>query len=331
MDTSETVTSSFFPHDLYKIHQELKSSVINTPLLSLGSLGKKLTGQVLVKVESLQKTGAFKYRGALYRLMKLNNIERKQGVIAYSSGNFACGLAAAGRALGISVRLVMPSDAPVIKIQNAENYSAQVILCHDSDPSREEAAARMATQIAEKYGLTLLHPFDDPLLIQGQGTVAIELLEQLQELSMPLDNLLCPVGGGSLVAGSSLVPDKKFHLYGVEPKGYDGMNQSLRNGKVCRALGHVKSHCDALQALSPGQNNFEIAQDNGVRGLVVNERSLKAAIELAFSELKLVLEPSGAVAIAALLEHPGLFYGKTSVAIATGGNVDRELFAKLIR
>ena len=319
--------------ELKRIHGLIQPHIQTTPLLTLKSLSNELAGRVIVKPESLQVTGAFKFRGALYRLMTLSEVEKKQGVTAYSSGNFARGLATAGRLLGIRVHLVMPADAPQNKIDNARREGAEVLLCCQSSPSREEAAAAMAAQFAKDHNHVLLHPFDDPLIIHGQSSVAVELLEQLKANGLSCDNLLCPVGGGSLVAGSSLVfpPESNSpQVYAVEPEGYAGMLESLIAGSIRRAPGKPHSDCDALQARSPGQANFEIVSHSGVIGVQVAESYIQKAVRMAFEELKLVLEPSGAIGLAALLQYPDTFRGKTTVVIATGGNVDRELFTRLL-
>ena len=319
--------------ELKRIHELIKPHIQTTPLLPLKSLSNDLDGRVIVKPESLQVTGAFKFRGALYRLMTLSDDDKKQGVAAYSSGNFARGLATAGKLLGVRIHLVMPADAPQNKIDNARREGAEVLLCQESSPSREEAAATMAARFAKDHNLILLHPFDDPLIIYGQSSVAVELLGQLEANGLRCDNLLCPVGGGSLVAGSSLIfvpGGNSPQIYAVEPEGYAGMQESLLSGKIRRAPGQPHSDCDALQARSPGQANFDIVRQADVMGLKVTERYIHKAVRLAFEELKLVLEPSGAIGLAALLQYPDTFRGKTTVVIATGGNVDRALFTRLL-
>ena len=191
----------------------------------------------------------------------------------------------------------------------------------------------MAQQLSQQQGFTLLHPFDDPILIQGQSAVAVELLEQLNHLNQKCDSLLCPVGGGSLVAGSSLIFSPKqtdTQVYGIEIEGFDGMRISLEEGHLSRAKGLLPSQCDALQALSPGDNNYSIARRTAVKGLTVSERFISQAVKLASQELKLVLEPSGAISIAALLQYPEYFKGQDITVIATGGNIDMEPLARIL-
>ena len=310
---------------------QIRKYVRTTPLLRSDHLSQLIHGEVMVKAESLQVTGAFKYRGALYRLLNMTNMQKKQGVVAYSSGNFAAGLAAAGQLLNIPVQLVMPHDAPVNKVRNAEHYQASVILCQHCDPSREEAASNMARTIAQLSGAALLHPFDDPEIIIGQASVALEMLEQLESLQKRCDHLLCPVGGGSLVAGSSLALHRQAQVWAVEAEGYHGMTLSLQQGRRCRAPGKLPCECDALMAVEPGVANLVVTMQTGVKGMTVNSEQVHNAVRLAFSELHLVLEPSGAVGLAAIMKSPEAFLGKTVVIIASGGNVDREKYASLIR
>ena len=330
---SSTSTMLPTPDILKEVYQQQQPYTRVTPLLLSESLSKRIHGEVLVKAESLQKTGAFKFRGAIYRLLSLTPELRQRGVTAYSSGNFARGLAAAGQILKIKVTLVMPADAPENKISNARKLGAHIVLCQQMEPSREEAAQKLSEEIAAQNGSVLLHPFDDPEIIKGQSAVGIELMQQLQEKQTLCQSLLCPVGGGSLVAGCSLLFDTfntGTQVYGVEPEGYAGMNQSLMVNQLSRAPGKNLSHCDALLSRSPGKANFEVVRQTRVKGLQVSEHFVVEAIQMAFEELKLVLEPSGAIALGALLQNPDAFRGQTVVVIATGGNVDRTLFFELL-
>ena len=311
--------------------QQIRGHIRNTPLIKSDYLSNLIKGDVLIKAESLQVTGAFKFRGALYRLLNLTEKQQKQGVTAYSSGNFAAGLAAAGQILNIPVHLVMPHDAPDSKIQNAKKYGAHVTLCESNYPSREEAACNMAKELALSRNATLLHPFDDYEIIIGQASVALELQEQLEQSGICCDHLLCPVGGGSLVAGSSLVFGASAQVWAVEVDGYQGMSLSLQNGNRCRAQGNRPCDCDALMALEPGVANLDITLKTDVKGITVNSQNINQAVRLAFSEMNLVLEPSGAVAIAAIIENTELFENKTVVAIGSGGNVDAEKYASILQ
>lgn len=310
--------------------EQIRRFVRTTPLIKSDLLSDLTNGEVFVKAESLQITGAFKFRGALYRLLNLNKEQKERGVTAYSSGNFAAGLAAAGRILNIPVRLVMPHDAPESKIQNARYYGAHITLCDSNTPSREEAASNMAQELAKTHGATLLHPFDDYEIIVGQASVALELQEQLGHMGKSCNHLLCPVGGGSLVAGSSLVFDECVQVWAVEINGYQGMNLSLQNGRRCRAQGNTPSDCDALMALEPGVANLDITLQTGVKGITVTTNKVHEAVRLGFQEMNLILEPSGAVAIAAIMENREFFENTTVVAIGSGGNVDFEKYASIL-
>lgn len=322
------------PLTLREVYSQQQPYTRVTPLLPFTTLSQRIDGEVLVKAESLQKTGAFKFRGAIYRLLQLSPEQQTTGVTAYSSGNFARGLAAAGQILGVRVTLVMPADAPEIKITSARQLGAEVILCQDMEPSREEAAQTMARELSASNGSVLLHPFDDPEIIKGQSAVAVELKQQLKALQSACDSLLCPVGGGSLVAGCSLLFDP-FHtntqVFAVEPEGFAGMDQSLMVDRLSRAPGKNLSHCDALLSRSPGQANFNIVRQTRVKGLQVSEHFIVEAMQMAFNELKLVLEPSGAIALGAILQSPEQFRQQSVVAIATGGNVDTGLFCELLQ
>ena len=220
----------------------------------------------------------------------------------------------------------MPHDAPRNKIQSARERGAQVLLCKSHSPSREEAASQMAAELAHKHGQTLLHPFDDLLLIKGQASVAIELDEQLQSAGITPDDIVCPVGGGSLLAGTSMVFHPRSQVTAAEPEGFASMGLSLLNNEVTRAEGNQPCDCDALQALVPGKANFNVLQHRGHEGLTVSPHKVREAMSMAFHELKLVLEPSGAIALAAVLEHSSRFMKKNVVVIATGGNVDHSAF-----
>lgn len=320
---------------LKKIYQSQQSYTRKTPLIHSEELGARVRGKVFVKAESLQKTGAFKFRGALHRLLQLTEQEKSRGVVAYSSGNFARGLAAAGEILGIDVHIVMPADAPKNKIDSALAHGAEVKLCDESQPSREEAAAAEAVKLSQQHNYSLLHPFDDATLIQGQSAVAMETSEQLEQLGETCHFLLCPTGGGSLVAGSSMVfntvnyPETK--VLAIEPSGYEGMTLSIEQGRRARANGNLVSSCDALQALSPGETNLLIVQNSEVAGLTVDEAFVNEAIRFAAFNMKLILEPSGAIGLGALLQHSEKFGGKTTVIIASGGNIDIEEYARIIQ
>jgi threonine dehydratase len=303
-----------------------------TPLLRSEALARETgAAEVWVKAESLQWTGSFKLRGAYWRLTQLTPAERARGVVAFSSGNFAQGLAAAGRAQGVPVTIVMPFDAPEPKRVATEGYGARVVLSQHGDRPREEVAAALARQIAAEQGLTLLHPFDDRAVVVGQGGAGLEALEQLGDSAVDL--LACCVGGGGLLGGVSLAfryRSPGTELWAVEPEGYDGMGVSLSAGQITRVASGRVTICDALQATQPGAAPFAAARAAGVRGMSVPDAPVRRALRFAFERLKLVLEPSGAVALAALLDGRLPVAGRRVLVYATGGNVSVEAFSRYL-
>lgn len=311
-----------------------RAATQETPMLEAPALAA-LTGaaRVFVKPESLQWAGSFKIRGAYWRLTRLSPEEAARGVVAYSSGNFAQGLAAAGQRLGVPVTIVMPVDAPEAKRRATEGYGARVVLSHHGARPREEAASELARTIAGEEGLTLLHPFDDPAIVAGQAGAGLEAIAQLGARAAHADLVLCPVGGGGLIGGVSLA----FHylspttrVVAVEPAGYNAMGASLAEGAIRRVASGMPTICDALQATAPGAAPFEAARAAGVTGLQIADAEVRRALLIAFEKLKLVLEPSGAVALAALLSGAVEAAGLSVLVYATGGNVAFADFARFL-
>ncbi|MEX0286831.1 MAG: threonine/serine dehydratase [Paracoccaceae bacterium] len=305
-----------------------------TPLLESEALAREIgAARVFVKPESLQWAGSFKIRGAYWRLMQLSPEERRKGVVAYSSGNFAQGLAAAGRAQGVPVTIVMPVDAPVTKRQATEGFGARVVLSDHGAQPREEAASRLAGELAVSEGLVLLHPFDDPAIVAGQAGAGLEALEQLTRAGAHADLAICPVGGGGLLGGVSLAfryESPGTRVLAVEPEGYDAMGTSLADGEIQRVASGLPTICDALQATQPGSAPFAAARFAGVEGVTVSDQAVRTAMRFAFERLKLVLEPSGAVALAAAMDRAVPTAGRTVLVYATGGNVGFEDFARFL-
>ncbi|MER8574447.1 threonine/serine dehydratase [Mesorhizobium sp. M1409] len=296
-----------------------------TPLLESTALARETgAARVFIKPESLQWAGSFKVRGAYWRLKQLSADEARKGVVAYSSGNFAQGLAAAGQALGIPVTIVMPIDAPVAKRDATAGYGARVVLTDHGERAREEVAAAKAREIAETEGLALLHPFDDPEIVAGQAGAGLEAIDQLEAKGSSADLLFCSVGGGGLIGGVSLA----FHylspateIIGVEPEGFNGMGASLARGSIETMPIGPKSICDGLMSRRPGDAPFAAVKTAGVRGITVDDSSVRRAMRIAFERMKLVLEPSGAASLAALLGGKVDVKDKTVLVVATGGNV----------
>jgi threonine dehydratase len=282
-------------------------------------------GRVLVKVESLQRTGSFKIRGAYNRLVQLGPAERGAGVVAFSSGNHAQGVAAAARMLGIPATIVMPADAPRVKLENTRALGAEVVLYDRARESREEIAARLARE----RGATLVPAFDDPHVIAGQGTVGLELMQQAAELGLEPDQVLVPCSGGGLVSGTAiavraLAPDAA--VYGVEPEAFDDTRRSLAAGTLLRNPPEARSICDALQSSPPGRLTFAINRELLAGILTVSDPEVEMAMARAFRDLRLVIEPGGAVALAAALADRIPLAGRTTAIVVSGGNVDAATF-----
>jgi threonine dehydratase len=302
---------------------------VRTPLLSSPALDERLGAKVFFKPEMLQRTGSFKFRGAFNKLSAIPQAARAGGVVAFSSGNHAQGVAAAARILGMQATIVMPADAPVSKRERTKGYGAKVIL-HDRDREDREAIAR---DIAGKCGATLVPPYDDPQIIAGQGTVGREIAEDLVAIQVSPDIVVAPASGGGLIAGIATAVKAKFPEVTVmcaEPEGFDDHARSLRAGHRQAHDAKGRTICDALMALIPGEITFAINQRLLSKGVIASDEEVGAAVGFVFRELKLVCEPGGAVALAALLSGRIEARGKTIVIVLSGGNVDADLFTKLI-
>jgi threonine dehydratase len=311
--------------ELRKAYAVTSQATQLTPLLESTALARETgAARVFVKPESLQWAGSFKARGAYWRLKQLSPEEARKGVVAYSSGNFAQGLAAAGQSLGIPVTIVMPIDAPAAKRDATAGYGARVVLTDHGERAREEVAAAKAREISETEGLALLHPFDDPQIVAGQAGAGLEALDQLGAKDASADLLFCSVGGGGLIGGVSLAfhyLSPKTQTIGVEPEGFNGMGSSLTHGSIETMPIGPKSICDGLMARAPGKAPFAAVKAAGVQGVTVGDASVRQAMKIAFERLKLVLEPSGAAPLAALFDGKVDVKGKTVLVMATGGNV----------
>jgi threonine dehydratase len=300
-----------------------------TPLLTLPELDALTGARVFLKAEPLQRTGSFKFRGAYNRLARLNENERKAGVVAMSSGNHAQGVATAAQLLGIPALIVMPKDSPALKRERTAAAGAEIVLF---DREKEDRVA-IANRIAAERGATLVPPFDDFHIMAGQGTVGREIVEDLAAQGLKPDAVIVPVSGGGLLAGVALAvhevaPSAK--IYAGEPEGFDDHTRSLAAGKRLSNERLGGSICDGLLAQAPGELTFAVNQPHVAGGLVVSEDEVKHAVGYAFRELKLVVEPSGAVPLAALLAGRLDVKGQVVVAVISGGNVDPALFARLV-
>ncbi|HEY8506755.1 MAG TPA: threonine/serine dehydratase [Steroidobacteraceae bacterium] len=296
-----------------------------TPLLHATHLSELKGATVLVKAENLQVGGAFKFRGAYNRLSQLSDEERARGVVAWSSGNHAQGVAAAGQRLGVRTTIVMPHDAPRMKVDNTRRFGGEVVFYDRYNESREEIGRR----ICEERGATAVPPFDDPHIIAGQGTVGLEIAGQAKALGYELDALIVPASGGGLLAGCALAMSgvsPRTKVYSVEPQGFDDLARSLASGQRESNSPGGRTLCDALMAPSPGEITFPIHKRLVSGGFAVSDAQVLAAIAYAWRELKLVLEPGGAVTLAAVLHDVFDCKGRTVALVLSGGNVDASVF-----
>ncbi|MBM9593084.1 threonine/serine dehydratase [Rhodobacteraceae bacterium MCCB 386] len=300
-----------------------------TPLLTSPFLDEIAGRRVLVKAECLQHTGSFKFRGGYSALSALPEAARVRGVIAYSSGNHAQGVALAARMHGVPAVIVMPSDAPALKIANTRALGAEVITYDRAGESREE----IGEALAGERGLTLIRPYDEPQVIAGQGTAGLEIAAQVAEAGVGQADVLVPCGGGGLTSGIALALEARatgLRARPVEPEGFDDTTRSLAEGRIVTNDRTSGSICDAIVTPAPGRITFPIMARLCGPGLVVSEDDCLRAMAVAFLRLKIVVEPGGAVALAAALFHPDAVQGDAVVAVASGGNVDPALFREAL-
>ncbi len=302
----------------------LDGHVRRTPLLFSPFLDEIAGRRIFVKPECLQHTGSFKFRGAWSAISGLSPEVREKGVIAFSSGNHAQGVALAAKLHGIPAVIIMPADAPRIKIENTRAYGAEVVLYDRATEDRDAIGARLSAE----RNLTLIKPFDEPLVIAGQGTAGLEIAEQAKELGIDNADVLVPTGGGGFISGVSLALAAKapgFTVHPCEPEGFDDVTRSLASGKIEKNATQSGSLCDAIITPQPGNITFPIMSRFCGAGLVVTEDEALKAMAIAFSRLKIVVEPGGAVALAAALFN-GEKLGDTVIAVCSGGNVDGDIF-----
>jgi threonine dehydratase len=316
--------------DLLAARRRLGTLACRTPLIEHPALNAQVGGRVLLKAENLQRVGAFKFRGAYNKVAQVDRKAFPGGVVACSSGNHAQGVAAAATLLGFRSAIVMPADAPRLKIERTRAFGAEVV-AYDRVKEVRDAIAR---ELCASRRAALVHPFDDIDVIAGQGTAGLEMMEQAEAIGATPDIVLVGASGGGLISGVSIAVKEKSPstvIYSVEPAGFDDLARSLESGAHERNAALSGSICDALLAVTPGELTFEVAKRNLAGGLSVTDEEAKAAVRYAFEELKLVVEPGGAVSLAAILAGKLPLQGKTVAAVLSGGNIDPSLFAEIIQ
>lgn len=307
----------------------LRGHIRRTPMVGSPFLDVVAGRRLLVKAECLQHTGSFKARGGWSAVSALSAEARARGVIGYSSGNHAQGLARAAAELGAPCVIIMPSDAPALKIANTRALGAEVVLYDRAGESREEIGEALSAE----RGLTLIRPYDEPLVIAGQGTTGLEIAAQAAEAGVASAEVLVPCGGGGLTAGTALALEARapgLRVRPAEPEDFDDTARSLASGGIERNARLAGSLCDAIITPQPGALTFPINRRLCGPGLVVTEEEALRAMGLAFLHLKLVIEPGGAVALAAALFRGSELEGDTVIAVASGGNVDPQVFARAL-
>jgi threonine dehydratase len=315
--------------DVDEAARRLDGVALRTPLVTSAALDAMTGGRVFLKAETLQRTGSFKFRGAYNRLSAIPMERRAGGVVAYSSGNHAQGVAAAARLLGMLCVIVMPTDAPRAKRERTAALGAQIVLYDRAHEDREA----IAEAIAAERGATLVPPYDDALIIAGQGTAGREIVDDLNALGLKPEVVVVTASGGGLTAGIALAVKARVPtaaVYTAEPQGFDDHARSFRSGQREQNAALTGTICDALMARMPGKLTFAINRSLVGAGVVASDEEVAAAVAFAFAELKLVVEPGGAVALAALMTRKIDITGKVAVAVLSGGNVDPELFSRLV-
>lgn len=317
------------PDDVLAARRRIAGRVVRTPMLRHPLLDDRAGGTVLLKPEPLQRTGSFKLRGATNAILQLSEAERRAGVVTYSSGNHGQAIACAAASVGARATVVMPADAPLIKAESTARWGAEIVTY---DRARDDRVA-VAAAIAERTGAAIVPPFDHPHVIAGQGTAALELAEDAESAGLRMDALLVCTGGGGLIGGSALAMEAVSpgtQVYAVEPEGWDDTGRSLRAGRREPAPGGGSLLCDALLAPMPGVLTFAVNQPRLAGGVAVADDEVLAAMAFAFTHLKLVVEPGGAVCLAALLSGRFRAEGRVVGATLSGGNVDGAVFARAL-
>lgn len=316
--------------DVRAAAERIKALAVVTPLLEHPVLNERAGGRVLLKAETMQRVGAFKFRGAYNAVSQVDKAAYPGGVVACSSGNHAQGVAHAATLCGMKSAIVMPADSPRLKLARTKAFGAEVVTYDRATEDRDA----IALAICKERKAAFIHPFDDPRVIAGQGTAGLELMAQAKAVGAVPDAVLVCCSGGGLLTGVALAvkeANPKAEVYSVEPAGFDDMARSLKSHKIEKNPSASGSICDSLMAPSPGKNTFALAEKLVAGGLVVTDEDARDAMRFAFTELKLVIEPGGAVALAAVLKGKIATKGRTVAAVLSGGNVDPKDFAQIIQ
>jgi threonine dehydratase len=315
--------------DLEAAAERLDGIAVRTPLIRSPVLDTLTGGTILLKPETLQRTGSFKFRGAYNAIAGLDEADRRHGIVACSSGNHAQGVAAAAALFGVPATIVMPTDAPKLKRERTEAHGARIVPYDRATGDRDAIAA----EVLEATGGVFVAPYDNAGVISGQGTTGIEIVRQAADLGFEPDMVLVPCGGGGLTAGVSLAIKSlspKTSVVTVEPERFDDHARSFRSGHREHNTEKSGSVCDALMANAPGALTFEVNRSRVSGGVAVSDEEALAAVAFAWRELKLVVEPGGAVALAAVLSGKVETKGRTIAVILSGGNTDPGLFARAL-
>ncbi len=312
--------------DIESARERIAGEAVRTPLIFAPTLSERLSARVYLKPESLQLTGSFKFRGAYNALSALDPAERARGVVAVSSGNHAQGVAEAARLFGVAATIVMPSDAPLPKRGRTQRSGARVVAYDRASEDRDAVVAKVAAET----GGVFVHPYNDPFVIAGQGTVGLEIADDFAALGLAPDIVVVPASGGGLSAGTALAVTARFPataVYTAEPEGFDDYARSLKSGRVEGNPTQTGSICDALLAPEPGPIGWEMNRNRLAGGVTASDAEALVAVGYAFDELRLVVEPGGAVGLAALLAGRLPTAGKTIAIVLSGGNIGDDMLA----
>lgn len=327
MTTREDIIPEY--SDVEAAAARLDGVAVKTPLLNSDILDARLGARLFVKAECLQRTGSFKFRGAYNRLAQLSPAERQRGVLAYSSGNHAQGIAAAAKLVGTHAKILMPADAPLAKVQGVEFWGGEVIRFDRSSENREAIGAR----IASEENRVIVPPYEDPDIIAGQGTLGREAVLDLAEAGLAPDRLICCAGGGGVIAGAGLAVKTlrpECEVWAAEPEGFDDLAHTLKTGERRPNERLTGSICDAILTPIHGALTWRLNEKQLSGSLAVSDDEALDAMALAWRHLKIVVEPGGAAALAAVLSGKIDVKGQTIIAVATGGNVDQNVFARAL-